>query len=170
MGEKVLYRNTRYGPLDKVGEVLEWSMDGKITVIDLYTEEVYRGLERSDYKLYKGEDCKLDEGEEDSEGVSQRFNQGKPELSYILDANYAIEGICDVMSFGATKYERDNWKLGFPKEKLADSLLRHLTKFLSGEELDEESGLPHVDHIGCNALFLAYHYNGRKHKAESDEE
>ena len=97
---------------------------------------------------------------------SLRYNEGKAELSYILDADYAIEGACEVMSFGATKYDRNNWKKGFPKEKLMDSLLRHAIKFQNGEELDEESGLPHVDHLLCNAIFLAYHFNGRKSEDE----
>ena len=93
---------------------------------------------------------------------SLRYNEGKAELSYILDADYAMEGACEVMTFGAKKYDRNNWKKGFEKEQLINSLLRHLTKFQNGEEVDEESGLPHVDHALCNAIFLAYHYNGRK--------
>lgn len=93
---------------------------------------------------------------------AMRKNEGKPELSYILEADYAIKGVCEVLAFGAEKYDRGNYKKGFPKEKLADSLLRHLTSFLNGEELDQESGLHHTDHVLANALFLAYHYNGRK--------
>lgn len=99
---------------------------------------------------------------EEVKELAMRFNQGKPQLSYILSAGYAIEGAAAVMENGAKKYARDNWKKSFPKEQLIDSMVRHLTKFMNGEELDDESGLPHVDHVLCNALFLAYHYNGRK--------
>lgn len=93
---------------------------------------------------------------------AMRKNEGKVELSYILEADHAIKGVCEVLAFGAEKYDRGNYKKGFPKEKLADSLLRHLTSFLNGEELDTESGLHHTDHVLANALFLAYHYNGKK--------
>lgn len=105
----------------------------------------------------------------DLQPMAMRYNEGKSQLSYILSADYAIEGAVAVMENGANKYERNNWKKGFPSEKLTDSLLRHLMKFLNGEEFDEESGLPHIDHVLCNALFLSYHYNGRKDAAETKQ-
>lgn len=87
-----------------------------------------------------------------------RYNAGKPELSYVLDVMPALKDMVAVMEFGANKYARNNWQLGFPKEKLLDSLLRHVTAFYSGEDIDPESGLPHVGHILCNAAFLGYHF------------
>lgn len=87
-----------------------------------------------------------------------RYNTGKPELSYVLDVMPALKDMVAVMEFGASKYERNNWQKGFPKEKLLDSLLRHVDAFYSGEDVDPESGLSHVGHILCNAAFLAYHY------------
>jgi hypothetical protein len=91
-----------------------------------------------------------------------RYNTGKPQLSLALSARYALEGVSGVMEYGCRKYERDNWKLGLSLESTLDSMLRHITKLLDGEFVDEESGLPHIDHIACNALFAAYHHNGRK--------
>lgn len=87
-----------------------------------------------------------------------RHNQGKPELSYILDVMPALKDMVAVLEFGANKYERNNWKKGFSKGKLLDSMLRHIDAFHSGEDSDPESGLPHVGHILCNAAFLAYHF------------
>lgn len=89
---------------------------------------------------------------------SLRYNEGKPELSYVLDVMPALKDMVEVMEFGANKYERNNWQKGFPKEKLLDSLLRHIDAFYSGEDIDPESGKPHVGHILCNAAFLGYHF------------
>jgi len=97
-----------------------------------------------------------------------RYNTGKAELSYILDAMPALKDMVAVMESGAGKYSRNNWMRGFPREKLLDSLLRHVDAFYSGEDLDPESGLPHVGHILCNAMFLGYH-NGSESKYWKDK-
>lgn len=86
---------------------------------------------------------------------AERYNVGKPQLSYLLTAPRAAEALARVMEQGAKKYARDNWKKGLPREELIDSLLRHLLAYHNGALMDAESRQPHVAHILANALFLA---------------
>ncbi len=94
----------------------------------------------------------------DIDDMSLRFNIGKPQLSYILEFDHALNGIAKVMEMGAEKYDRGNWKIGLPKEQLLDSLMRHLVHLANGDSNDDESGLPHIHHVLANALFYAYHH------------
>ncbi len=63
-----------------------------------------------------------------------------------------------VLSYGAKKYERNNWKRDIDDIcHIVDSLLRHIIALQRGKLLDEESDLHHIGHIMCNVMFLEYH-------------
>lgn len=81
-----------------------------------------------------------------------RFNINKPKYS-ILSLKELEPGV-RVLEFGAEKYSRDNWKKGLKFSEILDSMMRHIAALQSGEWTDPESGLPHIGHIQCNALFL----------------
>ena len=113
----------------------------------------------SEYHCYK---CSCGLGYEGPEapnliepGQGSRDNGDKPVISMVMEAPNAIEGIAKVLMFGAEKYDRANWKRGLKYTEIIDSMQRHILKIMDGEDLDEESGLHHAFHIGCNSLFLA---------------
>lgn len=81
-----------------------------------------------------------------------KFDGGKPPMSLI--DRYAIEQIAMVLAFGAQKYDAHNWRKGIAYSRLIDAALRHLYAFADGEDLDPESGLPHIAHAGCCIVFL----------------
>jgi len=93
-----------------------------------------------------------------------RYNDGKRRVD-LLDID-ALNGTADVLTYGANKYEERNWEKGMPWSKVISSLLRHTFAFWAGEDIDPESGLPHVDHIACNAMFLQAYF--RRNRAEDD--
>ena len=102
--------------------------------------------------------------------LGRRDNSGKLPLSMVLEAKEAVQGCAGVLAFGASKYARGNWHKGLKHTEIADSLLRHLSKYLAGEDLDEETNLPHVDHVMCNAMFLAQMYRTRPDLDDRSEE
>lgn len=90
---------------------------------------------------------------EETEDLADRSNAGKPKYSILpLDC---LEDCVRVLEMGAVKYSRNNWRKGLKQTEVIDSLLRHITAYVSGEVNDPESGLPHIGHIQANAIFLA---------------
>ena len=92
------------------------------------------------------------------DGKADRFNEGKPQLSYMLDAPNAMIGLCKAFEAGAEKYSRDNWKKGLDRKELIDCLMRHLVKAEAGDPVDEETGVDHLYHVVWNAVVLAEQY------------
>lgn len=74
----------------------------------------------------------------------------------------AIEGLAAVLTFGKRKYAAHNWRKGFAWMRLMAALLRHSFAIIRGEDNDPESGLPHIDHVGCCWMFLSNMMKTRK--------
>lgn len=83
-----------------------------------------------------------------------RYNDGKLKWSYVHFG--ALEPMVRVLMFGAQKYEPFNWQKGLKKDEILESMQRHLAKLMDGEQNDPESGLNHIGHIMCNAMFWSY--------------
>ena len=92
-----------------------------------------------------------------------RYNSNK--LRWSLVDFDALEDMVRVLEFGAKKYSDNNWKKGLKTSEIFESIMRHLTAYMRGEDIDIESGLSHTGHILCNAMFLAYM---QKFKKECD--
>lgn len=101
-------------------------------------------------------------------GQALRYNEGK--LSWSMVDFDSLEGLVRVLEYGAHKYSKNNWKKGMPVTQVSESLMRHLFAFLRGEDVDPESGLRHISHVMCNAMFLEYilrekpHFDDRENK------
>jgi len=98
-----------------------------------------------------------------SDGAT-RHDSGKPQMDLL--SPIAMEGTASILTFGAKKYAAHNWRKGMLWSRSIASLMRHLFKFIGGEDTDPESGLPHIDHVACNAMFLQEYF--RTHKELDD--
>lgn len=65
-----------------------------------------------------------------------------------------ILAVAEIREYGARKYgDPENWRKVEP-QRYKDAAYRHWLRYLSGEERDGESGLPHLWHLACNIAFL----------------
>lgn len=71
----------------------------------------------------------------------------------------ALVAITQVLDFGALKYDAHNWRKGMDWSRLLSAMMRHITAFNDGEDVDAESGLSHLAHAGCCILFLLEYEN-----------
>lgn len=96
-----------------------------------------------------------------ADGGGLRHNSGKDRWDLLpLDA---VEQVVKVLTKGAVKYQPRNWERGMSMASVQASLQRHLVRRALGEINDPESGLPHLAHLACNALFLlAYDVRGMR--------
>ena len=68
-----------------------------------------------------------------------------------------FEDTVKVLTFGAKKYEINNWqRVKGARWRYLGAAFRHLKARACGEILDPESGLPHTAHCICCLLFLAW--------------
>lgn len=82
-----------------------------------------------------------------------KWDKGK--IRYELVPLSAIEALGKVLTFGATRYGEETWRL-LPKanDRYYAATLRHLFAYRNGEYLDKDSGFPHLFHALTNIAFL----------------
>lgn len=83
-----------------------------------------------------------------------KYDKEKPRMD-LLDPDF-LEGVAQVLTFGAEKYAAHNWRGGISISRLIAASYRHLGAINRGENIDGESGLPHVHHLACCSMFLSW--------------
>lgn len=67
----------------------------------------------------------------------------------------ALREVVLVLAFGANKYRERGWESGMAWSRCVASLQRHFFEWYQlRNDRDPETGLLHLGHIACNALFL----------------
>lgn len=67
------------------------------------------------------------------------------------------EQVVKVLTFGAKKYDDNNWQKVTEKPRYIAAAFRHIIARVKGEHMDQETGLPHLAHAVCCLLFLLWH-------------
>jgi hypothetical protein len=84
--------------------------------------------------------------------VAARYNLGKTRPA--LMSTIAQWAIALDYTYGADKYEDNNWAKGMPWSDVMNSFERHYMLWKAGEDYDAESGLPHIFLAGWNMMTL----------------
>ena len=81
-----------------------------------------------------------------------KYDSEKPRMNLLPPK--AIVEISKVLTFGAAKYDAENWrKLDDLQNRYTAGALRHIFAHMDGEELDPETNLSHLAHAMCCLLF-----------------
>ena len=117
--------------------------------------------------------CKHDDGHDISKCVNcdksnsnferkpepgKKYDSGKPR--YDLLPPDVLAEVVKIMTDGAEKYGEYNWAKGMSWSRLFAAAMRHLWAFWDRQNLDPESGSPHLAHASVNLIFLMA-YQGR---------
>ena len=92
-------------------------------------------------------------------------DKGKPKLTLV--PREALEAVVEVIEYGAKKYSAGNWNRVEP-QRFLDALARHLyamqdvdengREYINLAKKDDESGIEHLYHLLCNAVYAAALY------------
>ncbi len=92
-------------------------------------------------------------GEPNKFTTGNKHDSGKP-LMGAVPPN-ALLAVARVLTFGAEKYGRDNWRqVENAETRYLDAALRHINAYQRGEAVDPESGGSHLAHAVCSLMFM----------------
>jgi hypothetical protein len=88
-------------------------------------------------------------------GTGRKYDGGKRRFDLIPWE--VLDALADVLTFGAVKYEPNNWQhVPDGRNRYYAALVRHLQAWRSGERNDPESGMPHLAHAFICLAFLLW--------------
>jgi len=92
-----------------------------------------------------------------------KFDDDKPDYS-LIPPN-ALDDVAKVLTIGAKKYDRHNWKkLDDINNRYFAAAQRHMWSLLKDEEHDPETGIHHAAHAICCMMFILEFYYLQKEK------
>lgn len=101
-------------------------------------------------------------------GKGLKNDQDKPAWDLLPWAE--LSEVVKVLTFGAKKYKKDNWKhVKDGQSRYFSAAMRHLAAIESGERLDSETGLDHHAHAACSILFAFWHSRENRKKRANDD-
>ena len=89
-----------------------------------------------------------------SELGGKKESQGLKKAPWHLLPYAALSEVVNVFWHGAQKYGERNWEKGMPYSDVFGGVMRHLTEWWEGNDLDSETKLNHLAHACAGILFL----------------
>lgn len=94
--------------------------------------------------------------------LGRKYDSDKPRWGLLPYRE--LEDIVKVLTFGSKKYADDNWKhVENGRERYFDAMMRHINEYRQAKQTDnpdkkydDETGLNHLSHAMCCALFLMW--------------
>lgn len=83
-----------------------------------------------------------------------RTGSGKEKNRLDLIPPEVINGLAEVLTYGAKKYADRNWEKGMAWGRLFAATQRHLWAWWALQEIDEESSIHHLKHALADISFL----------------
>jgi hypothetical protein len=118
-----------------------------------------------DFYEYTGEYTQESMRGESNKGF--KLDNDKPIVGDLLRVfSNTLLRIGDCMTYNSKHHpEPDDWRnLDNAQRRLTNAMVRHLLKYMTGKELDEDDNIPHLVHVAWNALAVCELYLTRKDK------
>ena len=89
--------------------------------------------------------------------VEKAIKKDQDKAPIHLVPSQCIIGVAKVMGYGKDKYDEYNYRKGEGLDymRLYDAAQRHMLAWSLGEDIDPESGLPHLDHAAASIMMLS---------------
>ncbi len=75
-------------------------------------------------------------------------------IRYDLIPPELLDGVAEILTFGAKKYDDRNWEKGMDWHRPFRALMNHMWAWWRGQDNDPETGKSHLWHAACNIAFL----------------